>query len=60
MSLGEQIVSMEGGKARFSDVIAISAVAKAFIVCLLETGWRETLGGRSRAHRTEPSINRLC
>ena len=42
------------------DVIAISAVAKAFIVCLLEMEWHKTLGGRSHAHRTVPSINRLC
>jgi hypothetical protein len=43
-----------------SDVIASTTVAKVFIMCLLEVGLRETLGGHPRAHRTVPSINTPC
>ncbi len=42
-----------------SDMMAISAMAKVLIVCLLEVGLRETLGGR-RAPTEGSSINRLC
>ena len=43
-----------------ADVKAILVVARAFIMCFIEVGLRETLGGRLCAHRTVPSINRLC
>ena len=49
--LGEQTLSMSWGEVMSSDVIAISAVAKDFIVRLLGVGLHESLGGRPRAHR---------
>jgi hypothetical protein len=42
---------MSWGEVMSSDVIAISAVAKDFIVRLLGVGLYESLGGRPRAHR---------
>ena len=60
-SLGEQIVSKTGGEARSSDMRAISTVAKAFIMCLLEVEMCKICGERALAPTaTVPFINRLC
>jgi hypothetical protein len=50
-SLDEQTLFMSWGEVMSSDMMAISAVAKDFIVRLLGVGLHESLGERPRAHR---------